>query len=143
MNLIAVPIMSFFLMPLSIISLFLMIFGIDQYCLKLVGFFINIIIAAVKFTNTLPLSVWYFSYITKISLITFLFGFFWTCLWRTKWHFLGLIIMIISVILMLNSPKPNFIFDINLNAVGIKNNNGELDIYVNEMSEFKRIYWAN
>ncbi|WP_375332195.1 ComEC/Rec2 family competence protein [Candidatus Tisiphia endosymbiont of Temnostethus pusillus] len=143
MNLIAVPIMSFFLMPLSIISLFLMMFGIDQYCLKLVGFFINIIIAAVKFTNSLPLSVWYFGYITKISLITFLFGFFWTCLWRTKWHFLGLIIMIISVILMLNSPKPNFIFDMNLNAVGIKNNNGELDIYVNEMPEFKRIYWAN
>ncbi|MCC8398224.1 MAG: ComEC family competence protein [Rickettsia endosymbiont of Labidopullus appendiculatus] len=143
MNLIAIPIMSFFLMPLSIISLFFMIFGIDQYCLKLIGFFINIIIETVKFTNMLPLSVWYFGYITKISLITFLFGFFWICLWKTKWHFLGLIIIIISVILMLNSPKPNVIFDINLNAVGIKNNNAELDIYANEMPEFKRIYWAN
>ncbi|WP_341756710.1 ComEC/Rec2 family competence protein [Candidatus Tisiphia endosymbiont of Nemotelus nigrinus] len=150
MNLIAIPIMSFFLMPLSIISVFLMIFGIDQYCLKLIGFFINIIIEAVKFTNTLPLSVWYFGYISKISLITFLFGFLWICLWRTKWHFLGLLVIIISVILMLNSPKPNVIFDINLNAVGIKNNKDELEIYVyskqksiNEMPEFKRLYWAN
>ncbi len=143
MNLIAIPIMSFFLMPLSIISVFLMIFGIEQYCLKLIGFFINIIIEAVKFTNTLPLSVWYFGYISKISLITFLFGFLWICLWRTKWHFLGLIVIIMSVILMLNSPKPNVIFDINLNAIGIKNNNDELEIYVNEMQEFKRLYWAN
>lgn len=88
MNLIAVPIMSFFLIPLSIISLFLMIFGIDQYCLKLIGFFIDIIIAAVKFTNTLPLSVWYFGYITKISLITFLFGFFLDLFMENKVAFL-------------------------------------------------------
>lgn len=143
MNLIAVPIMSFFLMPLSILALFLMIFGIEQYCLKLIGFFINIIIDSVQFANKLPFSVWYFGYITKESLAVFLFGFFWICLWTTKWRLVGIIIMLISCILMINSPKPNFIFDINLNAVGVKNDDNRLDIFANQMSAFKRLYWAN
>lgn len=143
MNLIAVPIMSFFLMPLSIISLFLMLFGADQYCLIVIGFFINIIIESARFANSLPLAVWHVGYITNTSLITFLFGFFWICLWKTKWRFLGIAIMFIAIILMLYSPKPSFIFDAHLNALGVKNNSEKLEIYANQMSEFKRLYWAN
>ncbi len=143
MNLIAVPIMSFFLMPLSIIALFLMLLGIEQYCLKLVGFFIKIIIEAVLFSNQLPFSVWYFGYITKESLAIFLFGFFWICIWKTKWRLIGIIIMLISFFFMSVSPKPNFIFDITLTAVGVKNGKNNLTIYANKMPEFKRLYWAN
>lgn len=51
--------------------------------------------------------------------------------------------MVISFILMLNSPKPDLIFDADLNAVGVKNNASVLTIYANKMSEFNRIYWAN
>lgn len=143
MNLVAVPVMSFFIMPLAILSLFLMIFGIDQYCLEIIGFFINIIIEAVQFVNKLPFSVWYFGYITKESLIVFLFGFFWVCLWETKLRLIGILIMFVSFILMINSPKPNFIFDIDLKAVGVKNHKNNLEIYADKMPEFKRLYWAN
>jgi competence protein ComEC len=143
MNLVAVPIMSFFIMPLAILSLFLMIFGIEQWCLAIIGFFINIIIESVQFANKLPFSVWYFGYITKESLMIFLFGFFWICLWETKWRLIGILIMLVSFVLMLNAPKPNFIFDIQLNAVGVKNYKNDLEIFANKMPEFKRLYWAN
>ncbi|WP_341764417.1 ComEC/Rec2 family competence protein [Candidatus Tisiphia endosymbiont of Beris chalybata] len=160
LNLIAVPIMSFFLMPLAIMSLWLMIFGIDHYCLKLMGFFIDLIIKSVKFTTLLPFPLWHVGYISKLSLITFLLGFFWICLWQTKWRFLGLIIIFLSFILMILSPLPNFILDIKTNNIGLKNNNSELEIhnYFNEInnpnalrppintritiSNFKRLYWA-
>jgi len=143
MNLIAVPIMSFFLMPLAILALLLMPFGIEKYILKTIGFFIEIIADTAKFANEMPGSVWYFGYISKTSIVIFIFGFFWICLWKTRWRFLGLLTMIISFILMLSSPKPDLIFDAKLNAVGVKNNAGMLTIYANKMPEFNRIYWAN
>ncbi|XVN43151.1 MAG: ComEC/Rec2 family competence protein [Candidatus Rickettsia vulgarisii] len=151
MNLIAVPIMSFFLMPLSIISVFLMFFNLEYYSLKLMDFFIDLIIQSVKFNHTLPLPVWYFGYISNISILTFLFGFFWFCLWKTKWRFSGIIIILISFILMNNFPLSNFIIDNKMNVVGIKNSNSKLEIHTystndpkptNSISAFKRLYWA-
>lgn len=143
MNLIAVPIMSFFLMPLSIIALGLMPFGIEGIILGVLKFFIDIIISSVESVNNLPGAVWYFGYITPLSLIIFLLGFFWICLWQTKWRLFGLGIMAVSFILMFNSPKPDFIFDVKLNAVGLKNRSGKLEIYAQKMPTFSRQYWAN
>ncbi|WP_375327271.1 ComEC/Rec2 family competence protein [Candidatus Tisiphia endosymbiont of Nemotelus uliginosus] len=161
MNLIAVPIMSFFLMPLAIMSLWFMIFGIEQYCLSCMGFFIDLIIKSVKFTTLLPFPLWHVGYISKLSLTIFLLGFFWICLWQTKWRILGVLIILVSFILMLKSPVPNFIFDITSNNIGLKNNNSKLEIHTYShkfnsqrntwrgsintqatISKFKRLYWA-
>ncbi len=59
MNLIAVPLMSFFMMPLALLSLFLMPIGADLWILKALSFFISIIINSANFITTLPFSVWY------------------------------------------------------------------------------------
>ncbi len=161
LNLIAVPIMSFFLMPLAITALLLMLFGRDGYCLQLMGFFINLIIKSVNFTSSLPSPTWYFGYITKISLIIFLLGFFWLCLWQTKWRFLGVIIILISWALMLTSPLPNFLVDVKTHTVGVKNIKDELEIYIyspnlkeanikqpknnakEKITNFKHQYWSH
>ncbi len=142
-NLIAVPIMSFFLMPLSLLLLFLMPIHCEAWVFKLLGFFIGIVIDTAKFANELPGSVWYFGYITNISIIIFLFGFFWICIWRTPIRILGIAIMLLSFVLMLNSPKPDLIFDPSFKAIGIKNQDNELEIYANKLPAFSRIYWAN
>ncbi|MFY9589306.1 ComEC/Rec2 family competence protein [Rickettsia endosymbiont of Halotydeus destructor] len=142
-NLIVVPIMSFFLMPLALLSLPLMWLNIDGFILKIMGFFIDIIIYSAEYFNNLPAAVWYFGYITNLSIILFLFGFFWICIWKTKWRLWGLMIMGVSFILMLYSPKPDLIFDAGANAVGIKNKDNQLEIYADKMPTFNRQYWAN
>lgn len=142
-NLLAVPIMSFVLMPLALLSIILMPIGIDAYILKIMGFFINIIINAANYVNHLPGSVWYFGYTTSASIIIFLFGFFWLCLWQTSWRLFGIVLIVVSFFLMCNSPKPDYIVDNRLQAVGVKNESGLLEIYTNKMSGFTRIYWAN
>ncbi len=89
-NLIVVPIMSFFLMPLALLSLPLMWLNIDGFVLKIMGFFISIIINSAEYFNNLPGAVWYFGYITNLSILLFLFGFFWICIWKTNWRLWGL-----------------------------------------------------
>lgn len=142
-NLIAVPIMSFFLMPLSLIGIILMPFGVDKFIFLTVKFFINITIDLANYFCELPGSVWYFGYITQLSLILFLLGFFWLCIWQTKWRFYGILVMVISCVLMANSPKPDLIYDPILKVVGVKNKQNKLEIYGDKIPEFNKIYWAN
>jgi len=130
-------------MPLALLSLFMMVFNCEKIILKIAGFFIEIISSAAKFANELPGSVWYFGQISKMSIIIFLLGFFWICIWHGRIRPYGFIIMMISFILMFNSPKPDLIFDYNLKAIGIKNNHNNLEIYANDMPSFNRTYWAN
>ncbi len=56
-NLIVVPITLFFLMPLALLSLPFTMIGFDNYILKLMGFFIDIIIKSAAYFNSLPAAV--------------------------------------------------------------------------------------
>ncbi len=143
MNLLAVPLMSFFMMPLALLSIFLMPFSADLWILKSLGFFISIVINFAEFVVIQPFSVWYFGHISPLSLIIFSFGFFWLCLWQTRWRIIGIFIMIIGGILMFITKVPDFIYDHNIKAVGINDQNG-LRIYSNEkMPKFISDYWAS
>nr|WP_274378113.1 ComEC/Rec2 family competence protein [Rickettsia honei] len=56
-NLIVVPITSFCLMPLALLSLPFTMIRFDNYILKLMGFFIDIIIKSAAYFNSLPTAV--------------------------------------------------------------------------------------
>lgn len=143
MNLLAVPLMSFFMMPLALLSIFLMPFSADLWILKSLGLFISIVINFAEFVASQPFSVWYFGHISPLSLIIFSFGFFWLCLWQTWWRIMGIFIMTIGVGLMFITKAPDFIYDHNIKAVGINDQN-ELRIYSNDkIPKFISDYWAS
>ncbi|GAB4163124.1 MAG: hypothetical protein Tsb006_1880 [Rickettsiaceae bacterium] len=144
MNLLAVPLMSFFMMPLALFSLCLMPIGLDEVALKLLGFFISLVISGAEQVVQLPSSVWYTGHITPMSLMVFTFGFFWICFWQTKWRFAGVVIMAVSLLMMMFTKKPDFIYDHNLKIIGIKNQSGKLELYSQgKIPGFTLEYWAN
>lgn len=144
MNLIAVPIMSFFLMPFTIIATVLMPFGLDSIFLWVLGFFIRIIIDCANYISSLPGAIWYFGHITPASLLIYTMGFFWLALWQTRWRRFGLLVIIFSVVLMLLSPKPIMVVDLQDKILGIRTKQGKLDIYSEKsIPRFTREYWAN
>jgi ComEC/Rec2-related protein len=144
MNLLAVPLMSFFMMPLALLSVLLMPFGVDFWVLKLLGVFIAIVIDFAEYIVSLPYAVWYIGHIPAISLAVFSFGFFWICLWQTKWRLVGLIIMSIGCFMMFANRSPYFIYDHNLKAVAINAPDEGLKIYSErKMSKFTSDYWAS
>jgi ComEC/Rec2-related protein len=143
MNLIAVPIMTFCLMPLLIFGLIFCIFDIEENIFKLIGFFIKIIIDAADTVVRMPYAVYYFGFINPLTIGLFLFGFFWLCIWQTRWRIFGLYIMIMSFLLMLNVQKPDMIFDTKRNIIAVVNHFGILEIYTDKISVFNRKYLAN
>ena len=137
-NLVAVPIMSFFMMPIAIFSLFLMPMGLEKYPLKLLEFFIDIVIKSAKYIVALPYSIWQIGYISKWSLTLFLVSFFWFVIWKSKIRYLGLGVSFLSFVFMLNSEKPALIFDVSnhKNPIMGINENGVLKIYGKKATKF-------
>jgi competence protein ComEC len=142
-NLIAVPITSIFIMPIALASLFFMLFGLEYYILKILGFFIGLIIDSAHYFIHLPISVWYFGFIEHSSLILYLFGFFILCFSKNKPSKFGLIIIITAFILMMTTKSPDMIFDSEKEIIGIKNENKELEIYGTKYNSFIKDYWTN
>jgi len=144
MNLIAVPLMSFFIMPLALLSIILMPLSLDMFLLKTLSFFIWIIIASADYIVQLPYSIWRVGHISSFSLVLFTFGLFWLCLWKSRMRSIGFLIMGLSVAMMLNHKKPNIIYDHNINVLGIKTKNNELELYSqNKTPKFTLNYWTS
>jgi competence protein ComEC len=140
MNLLAVPLMSFFMMPLAIIALLLMPFGLSELPLEMLGFFVKIVTDSAAWIVTLPYAVINTGYITESSMLLFTFGFFWICLWQTSWRYFGLMIMLGGTIMMYFSPKADFIYDHRTHAISIKNNNNVNMYSKGKISNFTKEY---
>lgn len=143
MNLIAVPIMSFFMMPFGILALLVMPLNLSYYPLKILGFFITIVTDLAAELVSWPHSVINTGYITDFSMFVYTFGFFWLCLWQNTWRYFGLLIIVASAIMMYFSPKPTLVYDQRLKALLI-NNGKSLSIYSDYViPEFTKSYWAS
>ena len=129
MNLIAVPLISFCIIPVGIISLILITVNLHHYGLNILSFFINIIIDSADYVASLPGSTIHIGHIAPYSLIMFSLGFTWLCILQTKIRYFGWILIIISGISMFFTPKPDFIYDFENQIIGIKNQDNKLEIY--------------
>lgn len=144
MNLLAVPLMSFVIMPLGSIVLLLYGSGVEDYILPIIGFFVGIIIDAAKTITLLPGSIVYFGYISKASLAIFSLGFFWLCVWNTTIKYFGWLIILFSVFLMFTVSKPSFIYDTRYNSLITQKDNGELIFYTKgKIPDFTKDFIVN
>ena len=144
MNLIAVPFMSFFMMPLAIIATILMPLRLDAYVLKLLGFFIKIVIDCAAVIVDLPGSVTSIGHISPLSLIFFTIGFFWLSLWKTNLRILGWVIILYSLYIMFSAPKPDFIYDHAAKIIALKDEHDQYELYSEEkISPFTADFWIS
>lgn len=143
MNLIAVPIMSFVIMPLSIIALLLMPFKGDGYILQIIGYFIDIIIHSAHYISNLPYAVATTGYITSASLLVFTIGFCWICFWQGRKRYFGIVIMTYSMWMMYMTKTPDIVIDKARDIIAIKSAK-EITIYSPyKLSSFTQLYWEN
>ncbi len=143
MNLIAVPLMSFFIMPLSIIALLLMPFQADGYILQIIGYFIDIIIYSAHYISNLPYAVATTGYITSASLLVFTVGFCWICFWQGRKRYLGIVIMTYSVWLMYATKTPDIVIDKARDIIAIKSAKEVTIFSPYKLSSFTKLYWEN
>jgi competence protein ComEC len=140
-NLVAVPLTSFILMPAAIFTFFLLPIHLEYVPLKCMDFAIGYILQTARYIETLPYSIWYFGHISSLSLFIYTIGFLWGCFLKTNLRLIGLVPIIISFIMMLNTQKPDLIIGGRDHAIAI-NKNGTL-VIEDSVGSFVVDYWTS
>ena len=140
-NLVAVPLTSFIIMPSAIFTFLLIPFHLEYLPLKLMDFGIEYILGAARYIEFMPHSIWHFGHISAISLLIYTFGFLLFCFFKTNLRFAGLVPIFISLVMMMNTKRPDFIIGGRNYAIAI-NQDGVLNIE-DTAGDFMTDYWTS
>jgi competence protein ComEC len=135
-NLIAVPLSAIWIMPLGMLGLLLIPFGLADICFVLMAQGIEIIIAVAAFVAELPGAALDVAKPPLVALLATVAGGLWLCLWRTPWRRLGLLGIALGGGLMLLARPPDVLVDARGQIVAVRLADGQLAI-----SPWKRDSW--
>ncbi|MCH7888370.1 MAG: ComEC/Rec2 family competence protein [Proteobacteria bacterium] len=88
-NLLAVPMMAFWIMPWGVAALVLMTFGLESWALAPMGWGIDAVIAVAKTVSGWPGSVALLPAMPMAGLVLTVGGGLWLCLWQRRWRWFG------------------------------------------------------
>jgi competence protein ComEC len=98
-NLLAAPIVSLLIMPMALLALVAMPFGLEVWPLKAMGLGIAIVVGIGNWVSGWPGAVTVLPQISGTALVLIVLGLLWLCLWQTQARALGLVIAALGVAL--------------------------------------------
>ena len=125
-NLLAMPVMAFWIMPCMVLSYVLMPFGLDSVPLTLMSWGVEIVIEVAQWSAslsgaTLP------THATSIqTLILFTVAGLWLCLWQQSWRWLGILPGIIAVIVHMQMPVADLLISDDGKWMAVQTHSGRL-----------------
>jgi competence protein ComEC len=125
-NLIAAPLVSFLIMPMAVLSLIAMPFGLEALPLKAMGLGIDLMVAAGKWVASWPGAVSILPRISGTALLLMVLGGLWLCLWQTRTRALGLVITAAGLALAPQAERPDVLVDRDGATAAIRSESGNL-----------------
>ncbi|MCC2646891.1 MAG: ComEC/Rec2 family protein [Rickettsiaceae bacterium] len=141
-NLLAVPVTTFILMPAAVLAIMLMPLKLDYIAWKLMDFAINAITYVANFIEPLPYASLYFGHLEEGVIICYTLAFIIFCIGKYRIKIIGIILLIVSTILILLTPKPDMIIDSRTKIYAV-NIDGELKISNDKLGKLKSSYWTS
>lgn len=110
-NLIAAPLVSLLIMPMAVLSLIAMPFGLEFWPLQAMGLGIEMMVAAGEWVASWPGAVTILPRISGSALVLIVLGGLWLCLWQTRTRALGLVIAALGLALAPGSERPDILIE--------------------------------
>lgn len=140
-NILAIPLASFLIMPLGFLSLFLMIFNAQSYCLYAMKYSIILIQKIADFISNLDHSHFTTPSLPDYGLITAIIGLSLICFSKKEIRIFGTFIFAASFSFLFFAQKPNILFDGNQKFFAIYDKKNGL-VFSKELKPSKqRIHW--
>lgn len=105
-NVLAIPIVTFWIMPLGLFSLLLMPFGWEAALLVPAGMGVELVLGAAEWVAQMPGAVGHLPQMPDWGLACVVIGGLWAAIWRLRWRYLGLFPMALGVFSPQLSPGP-------------------------------------
>lgn len=110
-NILAVPVVGFWVMPAALLAMVLLPFGLDGWGWWLMGQGIDLVDRIAGMTSDLPGAAVDLPSMPPAALAVFSLGALWLCLWRRPWRRYGLVGMAVGVALAVLHRPPDLMID--------------------------------
>jgi competence protein ComEC len=141
-NLLAMPVVSGFVMPAGLLALVAMPFGFDGPLWRLMGFGIDWMTGVALWTAGLPGAVGRMSAFGVFPLLAATLGLILLCLLRSPLRFVGAALLVVAAVLTIVTPQPDVLVAANAEAVAVRRAPGEkLAVLTNARRSFAVRDW--
>jgi competence protein ComEC len=140
-NLLAMPAISILVMPMALVTLVAMPFGLEAMPLTLMGWGIEMMIAVAGFVSALPGSVIAVPDFPFAALMLMVFGGLWLLLWRRRWRLWGLVPIAAGLAIAPFAPRPDIRIDREGTVIALRLKDGRLSAPKTRKGEFSLKLW--
>lgn len=142
-NFLAGPVIGIIIMPMVLLSMLFMPFGLDEIFLKALGFGIDLVNQITEYVSSLPNSAVYVPSMPHWGLVMIVLGGLWLMLWQAKWKYFGIIGIVLGLLSIATVKTPDILIGPEAKAVAFKNSAGELEIASSRSGRFIKNVWKN
>jgi competence protein ComEC len=125
-NLLAMPVVSAWVMPMGILGVVAMPFGLDGYCWWLMGHGIDWMIAVALWVANIPGALGRMAAFGPAPLLVCTVGLVVMCLLKTPLRFAGSLLVCGAVVMMVRAPLPDVLVAADAGAIAVRGTNGRL-----------------
>jgi len=125
-NLIAMPVMGFWVMPCAALAVLAMPLGLDAPLLRLMGLGIDVMVAMGRWVSGLPGAVSLTPAMPLAALVAVALGGLWCAIWRRRWRWWGLAPMALGVAVAVLTPRPDVLVAADGATVAVRGDDGLL-----------------
>jgi competence protein ComEC len=140
-NLIAMPVMGFWIMPAAALAVLLMPFGLDGFALTLLGQGIGVMVDIGRWVSGLPGAVSLAPAMPMAALVAFAFGGLWLAIRRTGVRWLGLLPVLLGAWLTLTAKGPDMLVASDARTVAVRGDDGLLHFLREPADKFAAREW--
>ncbi len=140
-NLGAVPITGFWIMPWGLVALVLMPFGLEGLALAPMGWGIDAVVWIASQVAAQPGAVSLVPAMPPEALIVIAVGGLWLCLWRSRWRFLGVLVIGCGLLLAGLERRPDVLVDGDARIVAVRGEDGRLWLSTRARGRFVSDMW--
>jgi competence protein ComEC len=142
-NLLAVPLVGFWVMPAALLGCCLLPLGLDGWGWQLMAAGLTQVSRVALMVSHLPGATLTVPVMPAASLLLFSAGFAWLLLWRRRWRLWGLPAMAGALLLALLQRPPDLLVDADLRLVAARQADGRLHIAPGRRDRSLRQAWAH
>ena len=140
-NLLAMPVMGFWVMPAAALSVIAMPFGLETQPLHLMGAGLNVMLAMGRFVSGLPGAVTPSRAFPASALGLIALGGLWLMLWRKSWRWWGLAPVAIGLLVALTARPPDILVADDAATVAVRGTDGKLAFPRRPRDTFSATRW--
>ena len=140
-NLIAMPVMGFWVMPAAALAVVLMPFGAEHWALAWLGQGIGVMAAMGRWVSGLPGAVTLAPAMPLGALIVISLGGLWLALWQKCWRWWGALPLLLGCIWAYAAPRPDMLVAPDAQTVAIRGGDGLLHFVKKPANRFVAREW--